>query len=287
MRVRHVKILSALGFAVALLLFLSGYAALPSGGQEAKKPAPKIGLGLYSVREDCAKDLPGVLKALAKMGYQGVEFAGYHGRTAEELRKMLDENGLKCCGTHIGLNTLLGEEFEKTVAFNKTLGNKYLIVPSLPRNRTRTKEDWLEMAKTFNEIARKLEPHGMVVGYHNHNTEFRPLEGGEIPWDVFLSNTDKKVVMQFDFGNAMSADVQGMASLEKYPGRALTVHVKDHSKTNPKALLGEGEVNWKEVLPLLKEKAGTEWYILEQESYPVPPLESVEKCLRTFEKMIK
>ncbi|MCS7309894.1 MAG: sugar phosphate isomerase/epimerase, partial [Armatimonadetes bacterium] len=67
-----------------------------------------IGVQLYSVRDDCAKDLPGTLAAIAKMGYEGVEFAGYHGYSARDLRKLLDDNGLKCCGTHIGIDTLLG-----------------------------------------------------------------------------------------------------------------------------------------------------------------------------------
>ncbi|MBN2088875.1 sugar phosphate isomerase/epimerase, partial [candidate division KSB1 bacterium] len=88
-----------------------------------------VGLQLYSVRKECEKDLPGTIAAVARMGYQGVEFAGYYNYTAEELRKMLDDNGLKCCGTHIGLDTLMGENFEATVEFNKVLGNKYLIVP--------------------------------------------------------------------------------------------------------------------------------------------------------------
>ena len=101
-----------------------------------------IGVQLYSVREDCTKDLPGVLAAIAKMGYEGVEFAGYYNRNAEELRALLDENGLKCCGTHIGIQTLLGDALEPTVEFNKTLGNKYLIVPGLPADYTNSKAAW-------------------------------------------------------------------------------------------------------------------------------------------------
>src|SRR5574340_1781866 len=100
------------------------------GRQKRKIP---IGLQLYSVREDCAKDLPGVIQAVGKMGYQGVEFAGYHGRNAKDLRKLLDDNGLRCGGTHTALNTLTGDAFQGTVEFNQTLGNRYLIVPSLPR----------------------------------------------------------------------------------------------------------------------------------------------------------
>src|SRR5262249_55922025 len=89
-------------------------------------------LQLYSVRNECAKDLDGTVAAVAKMGYKAVEFAGYYGRDAKSLRKLLDDVGLKCCGTHISLDTLLGDNFTKTVEFNHTLGNPFLIVPSLP-----------------------------------------------------------------------------------------------------------------------------------------------------------
>src|SRR5213593_3600317 len=96
----------------------------------AKKKIP-IGLQLYSVRDECAKDLYGTVQAVGKMGYKGVEFAGYYNRDAKTLRKLLDDAGLKCCGTHIQLDTLLGDNLAKTVEFNQTLGNKFLIVPAL------------------------------------------------------------------------------------------------------------------------------------------------------------
>src|ERR1051325_10739023 len=104
----------------------------------------KIGLGvqLYSVRKDCEKDLPGTLNAVGKIGYQAVEFAGYYGRDAKTLRKLLDDAGLKCCGTHLQIDTLLGDKLAPTIAFNKTLGNKYLIVPSMPAKYSKTREGW-------------------------------------------------------------------------------------------------------------------------------------------------
>src|SRR5438094_6516248 len=105
-----------------------------------------IGLQLYSVREDAAKDLPGVLKAVAKMGYEGVEFAGYYGHSAQDVRKMLDDNGLKCCGGHLGLDTLLGDALPATIEYQQTLGNKFLIVPGLGPQRTNSKAAWLETA---------------------------------------------------------------------------------------------------------------------------------------------
>ncbi|HZO88257.1 MAG TPA: sugar phosphate isomerase/epimerase [Chthonomonadaceae bacterium] len=245
-----------------------------------------IGLQLYSVREDCARDLPGVLEAVARMGYDGVEFAGYYGRNAQELRKLLDDNGLKCCGTHIGLDTLLGDALPATVEFNQTLGNRFLIVPGLAENRRNSPAAWRETARLMNEIAERLEPHGMRTGYHNHHIEFQPMEG-ELPWDIFFGNTRPEVVMQFDVGNALHGGAQAAPFLKRYPGRAATVHVKEYSATNENALIGEGDVDWNEIFNLCETIGGTEWYIVEQESYAYPPLECVDRCLQNLRKMGK
>ncbi|MCD6444490.1 sugar phosphate isomerase/epimerase [Candidatus Bathyarchaeota archaeon] len=248
-----------------------------------------IALQLYSVREECARDLEKTLKAVADMGYDGVEFAGYYGRSAEELRRMLDELGLKVAGTHIAIDTLLGDELEKTIEFNRILGNKFLIVPWLPESMRNSKEAWLKTAKLFNEIAEKLKPEGMYVGYHNHHIEFKPMNG-ETPWDIFFKATVPEVVMQLDTGNAMYGGVTSDGVLEiikRYPGRAMTVHLKEYSSTNPKALIGEGEMKWREFLKLCETVGGTEWYIIEQESYAYPPLECVRRCLENLKKIME
>ncbi len=245
-----------------------------------------IGLQLYSIREDCARDLPATLKAVAEMGYDGVEFAGYHGYSAADLRKLLDDFGLKCCGTHTGIDTLLPEQIAATVEFNKTLGNRFLIVPGLPGEYTESKAAWEKTAQLFNEISDGLTPLGMVTGYHNHFTEFAPLDG-EMPWDTFFGNTKKEVVMQLDTGNAMHGGADPVPFLKRYPGRALTVHLKEYASGYDKALIGEGEVKWQEVFELCENFGNTEWYIVEQESYALPPLECVDKCLQNLRKMGK
>ena len=139
-----------------------------------------VALQLYSVREDCAKNFVKVLEDVAKMGYQGVEFAGYWNMSARDLRKVLDDNGLKCAGTHIGIPTLLGAELEKTVAFNKEIGNKFLIVPGLPEEYRKDHDAWKKTAGIFNEISDKLKKHGMKTGYHNHHIEFGQTDGNFI-----------------------------------------------------------------------------------------------------------
>ncbi len=245
-----------------------------------------IALQLYSVRVDCEKDLPGTLEAVAKMGYEGVEFAGYYGRDAKELRRLCDEQGLKVVGTHIGLDTLLGDELKKTVEFNRILGNKYLIVPGLAENRRNSRAAWLDTARVFNEIAEKLKPEGMFTGYHNHAIEFAPMDG-ELPWDTFFGNTVPEVVMQLDIGNALHGGGDPIPYIERYPGRAQVVHLKEYSSTNDKALIGEGDVDWEAVFHLCEGIGNTEWYIVEQESYAYPPLECVDRCLKNLKEMGK
>lgn len=248
----------------------------------------RIALQLYSVRGDCARSLEETLKAVAGMGYEGVEFAGYYGRTAGELRDMLDSLGLEVAGTHIPVDALVGGRLKDTVEFNRILGNRFLVVPSLPEGMRSSREDWVRTAEFFNKVAGRLKSEGMYVGYHNHQVEFKPLDG-EKPWDLFFESTVSDVVMQLDTGNAMQAGVTAdelLEILKRYPGRAKTVHLKEYSSTNPKALIGEGEVKWREFLTLCRDIGGTEWYIVEQEEYPYPPLKCAEICLENLKRII-
>jgi len=235
-------------------------------------------LQLYSVRNECAKDLVGTITAVGKMGYKAVEFAGYHGRDAKTLRTLLDEAGLRCCGTHLSLETLLGDNLAKTVEFNQTLGNPFLIVASLPGKYTKTRQTWEEAADRLSEVAEKVKPYRMRVGYHNHNIEFKPVDGA-LPWDIFFNRARKEVVIQFDTGNGVEAGGDPVVFLKKHPGRVASVHVKPYSKAKPNALIGDDELPWKEIFNICETTAGVEWYIIEYESDAYPPLVSVQKTL--------
>ncbi len=248
-----------------------------------------IALQLYSVRGNCAWDLPGTLEAIAEMGYDGVEFAGYHGRGAGDLKDMLDDLGLEVAGTHVGIQTLLDGELERSIEFNRVLGNRFLIVPSLPEEMRRSKSLWLEAARLLNVISERLEPEGMQVGYHNHAVEFQPVDG-ELPWDVLFGAASPEVVMQLDTGNAMLGGVnpeEVLMTIRRYPGRAATVHLKEFSPVNENALVGEGEMLWEEFFALCETVGGTKWYIVEQERYPLEPLESMRRCRENLERIMQ
>lgn len=256
-------------------------------GLQAAVAAKKVPLGLqlYSVREQCAKDLPAVLKAVGAMGYKGVEYAGYYKRNAKELRQMMDDNGLVCCGTHTGMDTLEKDALEATLEFNHTLGNKYLIVPGMPEKRSNSKQAWLDTAKYFNELAARVKSHGMVVGYHAHAGDFKKIEEA-VPWDLFFGNTQKSVVMQLDTGNCLDGGADPVAVLKKYPGRARTIHLKEHGGA-ASAVVGEGEVKWSEIFKLCEAGRTVDWYIVEHERGGPDPLGDVKRCLESLKKMGK
>ncbi len=249
--------------------------------QKPKIEGIPVGLQLYSVRTLAEEDLPGTIQKVASIGYQGVEFAGYYGYKSTEIRKFLDDNGLKCCGSHLDLNEVTGHQLEPTAEFCKTIGCDNLIVPWIPEEQRKTLDDWKKTAELFNKVADVIEPFDLKIGYHNHGHEFQPLEG-EIPWYVFADNTSEKVILQLDLGNAMSGGGDALAALKKYPGRAVTVHCKEYSETNKEAIVGEGDVPWQDVLEFCRTQGGTEWFIIEEEKDVMPPMECVEKCFNNF-----
>lgn len=261
-----------------------GTAGLALGAQALQAAAARkipVGLQLYSVREQCAKDLPGTLAAVAKIGYQNVEFAGYHGRSAKDLRKLLDDNGLKCCGTHTPLETILPDKLAETIEFNGVIGNKFLIVPWM---ENKSKQAWLDKAKLFNDVAGKVKAHGMSVGYHAHAHDFEKFEG-ETAWDLFFGNTKAEVIMQLDTSNCRDGGADPVAVLKKYPGRARSIHIKA-SGGGPEAVYGEDKVDWPAVFAWCESRGGTQVYVVEHESSK-EPLATVARCYAALKKMGK
>jgi sugar phosphate isomerase/epimerase len=253
---------------------------------------PRVALELYSVRTELERDPLGTLEAVAAMGYDGVEFAGPPKFSGSEIREWLAKTGLVCCGWHTPFNLVQKDTLAATIELNRMIGNRNIIVPGMP---AKTREDWLDRAAFFNELAAELAPLGMFTGYHNHHLEFQPLESGETPWDLFFGNTAPEVIMQLDLGNALRGGADLMAILRRYPGRCRTIHIKPYSKSagadDPAAgyrpMIGEDDVPWSEVFAFCETRGNTEWYIVEYESDAYPRLEAVERCRRALEAMGK
>ncbi|MDZ7620715.1 MAG: sugar phosphate isomerase/epimerase, partial [Patescibacteria group bacterium] len=162
----------------------------------------------------------------------------------------------------------------------------YLIVPGMPDDKLNSVEAIKKTAAFFDACAAKAKEHGMVVGYHAHGGDFRKVEGDVTRWDLLFSSTKPEVVMQMDIGNCLGGGGDPYATLEKFPGRSLTVHLKEHGGERG-APVGEGAVDWERVFRICESVGGTEWYIVEQEAYSGGPLDSVRKCLENLRKMGK
>jgi sugar phosphate isomerase/epimerase len=240
-----------------------------------------IGLQLYTIGADMKKDASAALAKVAQIGFKGVEFAGFPSQDAKVVRKMLDDNGLKCCGSHTGLNALEGDNYAKTVEFAKIIGNTRIISPSLFRNfsndAAQDKKMIEDTADRMNIVAEKLRPEGLRTGFHCHPGEFKKI-GDSTVWDIFFDRANKDVIMQCDLGHMGSAGVDPVAYMKKYPGRASTVHVKPSARTKPGGLVGglEDDLKWPEIFKACETVGGTEWYIVE---YDGGSMEKAEKTM--------
>ncbi|MBP5321805.1 MAG: sugar phosphate isomerase/epimerase [Kiritimatiellae bacterium] len=249
--------------------------ALPALAATAK---PQVGVQLYSVRGIAGKDLAGTFKALKAMGYAGVEFAGYYGKSAKELRTILDDCGLKVCGTHIGLDQLNAANLNKTIEFAQEIGNFSMAVSWLNAGKA---EEWLGFAKILNAAAEKAKGLGMSVGYHNHQHEFKDKIDGKCKFELFFDALSPDVSMQMDVGHVVSAGADPLYWLGRYPKHSVvTCHAKE---TYPgPGILGqvkEGSkgVDWDTFFPAV-EKKGLKWYIVESEADP-NTLDRVKGCI--------
>jgi sugar phosphate isomerase/epimerase len=260
-------------------------AGLSSARLFAAKKIP-IAVQVYSVRQIAEKDTAGVLAQISKLGYQGVEFAGYYGHSAQDIRKMLDDNGLKAAGTHIGLETMLGDNLAKTIEFNHTIGNKNLIVPGVGAKYRSSIQAWKDTAKIFSDIAAKVKPEGFTVGYHNHSLEFEKMEG-QVPLYAFYDAASPDVKVQFDIGHAARAGVDPVEVIRRYKGRIVSVHIKEYKDDNSEPELGEGIIQWRDVFKALDASKGLEWYISEEEAKRCKDTECIAKSIAWLHKMGK
>jgi sugar phosphate isomerase/epimerase len=237
-----------------------------------------IGLQMYTLREETAKDFAGTLRKVAELGYEGVEFAGYGGMTAEEVRDLLQELNLKAIGSHIGI-AAIRDNLQGEIAYLKTIGAKYFICPWLPIAEYQTTEAWKALFELFKEAGAACQKEGLIFGYHNHAFEFEQKVDGEFVFDALYSATSpESVQVEMDTGWVQFAGQDTLAYIAKYAGRLPLVHLKDYRKGEQGEMvtveLGHGE------LPLVgiiaaSDKAGAEWIIVEQDRCQNPPLESV------------
>lgn len=269
------------GRAFASTVAVAPFAARISG-RDKKIP---IGLELFSVREELAKDPAATLQGLAKMGYECVEFfAPYYQWTpdhAKEVRKQLDDFKLKCYSTHNGEKSFTSEGLGKAIELNKILGTRFIVLSS-PSGRLTTLDDYKKVAEMLNTANETMSKDGLHAGYHNHDAEWKPIDGTK-PMVVLADSTDKSIMLQLDVGTCVEAGSDPVAWINSQPGRIKSLHLKDWSpQQGYKVLFGEGVVPWKQIFAAAEKKGGVEYYLIEQEGSRFPEMETADRCLIAY-----
>ncbi len=248
-----------------------------------------VGIQLYSVREDMKKDPQGTLNALAEMGYKYVEHANYinrkfYGWEAKEFKKRLDDLGMKMPSGHTVMGKAHWDDakndftdlWKYTVEDAAVMGQELVISPSIDMGIRKDKNLLLKYMDIFNKSGELCQKSGMRFGYHNHDFEFSEKLDGELLYDIMLNNTDPKLVaQQLDIGNMINGGGVPAEVMKKFPGRFVSMHVKDevpsaagHEKFESTILgKGSGQIDVQALVKLGDKEGGTKHFIIEQESY--------------------
>jgi sugar phosphate isomerase/epimerase len=270
--------------------FLALAGALPLALKASALAAGKIpvGLELYSVRDELAKDLLGTVRTVGKMGYEVVEFySPYYSWTpekAKEVRKVLDDLGVRCRSTHNDSTSLTAENLPKAIELNQIIGSQYIIMAS--PGRVTGLDSWKAVSDRLNAASETLKAAGMATGYHNHQTEWMPVEGKR-PMDILASSTSKDVVLQLDVGTCIEAGSDPVAWIKSHPGRIKSVHCKDWAPGRGYGVLfGEGDSPWPKIFEAAESVGGVEYYLIEQEQGPASEqFQRAERCLANYRKL--
>jgi sugar phosphate isomerase/epimerase len=244
--------------------------------QDARVP---VALQMYSVREEAAGDFQGTLKAVAAIGYTALELAGYGDLTAPHLRTVLDDLGLRAVSNHVALS-LLREDLDRAIEESLALGCHFLICPWLPEAERGDADGYWRLAAELSRFGRRCQEQGLGFAYHNHDFEFKQLDG-RFALDILLDTADPQTVKsELDIYWAYYAGVAPAEYLRRLGNRCALVHLKDMTKDDTRAFaeVGEGRLDFPEIFAAAGE-AGVAYYVVEQDRCQRPPLESVRISL--------
>lgn len=275
--------------------FLAAAGSLPfavSAAVSARQRAPiPVGLELYSVRTELADDLLGTVAAVAKMGYQVVEFYSpylqWSNKLAKEVRQRLDDLGISCPSTHNPATALSGDPLQRAIELNQILGSK-LIAMASPPPKLATIDGWKQLADTCAKASETLAPLGMSAGFHNHAMEWREIEG-QRPMDILAAGTPRAFVLQLDVGTCLEAGADPVAWIEAHPGRIRSIHCKDWGAGEGRSYavaFGEGDAPWLRIFDAAERVGGIEHYLIEQERPgQLGEFAMAQRCLDNYRKL--
>jgi len=266
--------------------FLSLSAMLPWALKARASTSIPIGLELYSVREALKLDLEDTVRAVAQLGYQCVEFYApyfdWSDAQTKAMRKLLDDLGIRCYSTHNDEKYFSADNINRARDMNLSLGSKYMVMAySEPKSGL---DGWRVIADELNAAAAKLETSGLKAGYHNHQAEWKPVEGVR-PMEILAKNTKPSVMLQLDVGTCLEAGSDPVAWIRANPGRIHSLHLKDWSPDPSKGyqvLFGEGSADWKNIFVAAESVGGVEYYLLEQEGSRFGEMETAKRCLQAY-----
>jgi sugar phosphate isomerase/epimerase len=262
--------------------FLSalGLAALaPRLSDPPARRLKRVGIQLYSLRDDARRDLERTLADIATIGYHDIELLGSmnnFGMPPRRLRDILDQNKLRAPSTHVSGNALA--ELDRQLDDALTLGHQYVIVASLPITGTRTVDDYRRWADRLNESGKRARERDVWIGFHNHANDMTPING-VVPYDVLLERTDPSVVrMQLDTGNLAMASRDPHEYMKRFGSRYWSFHIKDVPRLGAThdAELGTGAIDFTRLLASI-ERIDEKHLFVEHETYPGAPLESMRR----------
>lgn len=247
----------------------------------------QVGIQLYTLRDETKNDFLGTIRKVADMGYQAVEFAGFFGVSAKELRAFLADCGLKAPSAHIGLHfqdlAVMEEGLKKEIDYALELGLEYIVTPSSPFSPVPTEEELEQRILFLTRASELVQTAGLKYGYHNHDFEFK-LVNGETIMDQYLTRIPAdKMIAEFDLGWVHKGGQRPVDYVKKYAGRVPLVHIKDFGAGRDDTEVGNGDVDFKSVFAIAEE-AGIEYYIVEQEKFASSPLESAKISLNYFKE---
>ncbi|MBT5187315.1 MAG: TIM barrel protein [Kordiimonadaceae bacterium] len=218
----------------------------------------KIGVQLYTVRDQMAIDVGATLARVAKIGYKEVEYAGYFDVAAKEMRSMLDQNGLTTPSTHISL-TQARDHIDELIEYANIVGHKYIMIGFLEPDERTTLDDYKVCAEVFNKADEACKAADIQFGYHHYDFEFPEIDG-QVPYELLLEQT--KIQMQIDLYWQIKAGVDMSKYYHKYPGRFPMVHIKDIDVDGNYEDLGKGKIDFDELLKY-RDVAGFKHYFVE------------------------
>ncbi len=244
------------------------------------------------MRAETKKDLPGVLQAIRRIGYQEVELYGdVYDQPASELKRLLEEHGLTAPSGHFDHDAVASK-----LDYAHELGVRYVICPILPEPMRNSLDNFKRAADQFNVWGEKARALGMTFGFHNHNYEFFRF-GDTTGFDTIVARTDPKLVcLEIDCYWITQAGRDPIATLRQLAGRVPLIHVKDRKPGFPQSQqfdtsaehfteVGTGSIDWRAVIAAAR-KAGVEHYFVEQDSTERPALESIAISYRNLRQIV-